>query len=105
MFVLFLVYIALFDLAAKRQVGVGNFRSLLFYSSALVYFVHSSKLASEVGKDKPLAPRVVPQSLSFDNQRMGRKKIQISKINDERNRQVISLYFAFEDTAQTGLIT
>ncbi|XP_065059798.1 myocyte-specific enhancer factor 2C-like isoform X1 [Rhopilema esculentum] len=88
MYVLFLVYIALFDFAPKGQVEVGNFRSLLFYSSALVYFVHSFKLASEVGKDKPLAPRVVPQSLSIDNQRMGRKKIQISKINDERNRQV-----------------
>jgi len=53
-----------------------------------VYFLDCFKLASEAGQDKPLAPRVVPQNLNLENQKMGRKKIQISKINDERNRQV-----------------
>ena len=51
--------------------------------------MHSDKLAaSETEKEKPLAPRVLPQNLNIENQKMGRKKIQISKINDERNRQV-----------------
>ena len=53
--------------------------------------MHYFKLASEAGQDKPLAPRVVPQNLNLENQKMGRKKIQISKINDERNRQVRTL--------------
>eukprot|EP00794_Sanderia_malayensis_P009516 gene9516-10504_t len=62
--------------------------SLRKQGNAPYFIVHNIKLASELGKDKPLAPRVVPQALNFENQKMGRKKIQISRINDERNRQV-----------------
>lgn len=60
--------------------------------------MHSFKLASETGQEKPLAQRVVPRNLNLENQKMGRKKIQISKINDERNRQVHnkSHYYTFE---------
>ena len=73
---------------ARISSRVSNFRLLFFRCSSPVFIVFYIKLAAEPGKDKPLASRVVPQTLSFENQKMGRKKIQISRINDERNRQV-----------------
>ena len=72
----------------------------------LKWWGFNGKLASASGKEE-LTQRV-PNSLNLSNNqtssepKMGRKKIQISRINDERNRQV-PICFLNEEPWSTGL--